>query len=111
MKTKYEQFVEGLKRMAAKYLRWLWKLMAGTWLCAMCYGISQHTPLHTLVSVSLVAAVLILAAGSVLFAVLMALESAVRMLAECLRGKKLTADAEDPTEGRLLYLTQYRKEY
>lgn len=106
MKTKYEPLVKGLRRMAAKYLHWLWKLMAGTWLCALCCGVAQHTPLHKLLPVSLVAAVLILAAGSVLFAVLMALESAVRMLAECRRGKKLTAD----TEGRILYLTQYRKE-
>lgn len=64
-----------------KLMGWLLYLMAAAWLCAAIYGISQQMFALKLMVMGLLIAILILLTGLVLLAVLLAIESVAKLLA------------------------------
>lgn len=91
-----------------KLLHWPLYVMAGTWFCAMIYGITQQTSFWALLPVSLLHTAVILAAGIALFFALMLIESVAKILASLILYGRLSEGAENPIDGLLAYLTQGR---
>ena len=89
-------------------LNWPLFLIAGAWICAVIYGIAKQMSLLALLPVSLLLAVLLLAAVFVAFLLLMLLEAVAKIPASLILYGRLPKGAENPVDGLVACLVQGR---